>query len=131
VIKYLAANRVTLLSSVYDTIVGGDAVGFQKQFTAFLQEYLALFCTPHHKEKVYQAMCYMLMYALFGKAYDVRMEQDAGRGRSDITAYPFSAQHLLALIFEIKSVARHLKRNGNRSLKTAEQMRKDMEKGQD
>ncbi|KAM6493857.1 putative AAA-ATPase domain containing protein [Amanita muscaria] len=128
VMKYLVANRVTSLSSVYDTIVGGDAVGFQKQFTAFLQEYLALFCAPHHKEKVYQAMCYMLIYALFGKEYDVRMEQDAGHGRSDITAHPFSAQRFLALIFEIKSVARHLKRNGKRSLKTAEQMRKDLEK---
>jgi PD-(D/E)XK nuclease superfamily len=72
-------------------------------------------------------MCYMLIYALFGKEYDVRMEQDAGYERSDITAHPFSAQRLLALIFEIKSVARHLKRNGKRSLKTAEQMGKDLE----
>ncbi len=126
--KYLIANEVTTLSSVHDTIVRGDAIGFQKQFTAFLQEYLSLFCTPHHKEKVYQAMCYMLFYALFGKEYDVRMEQDAGHGRSDIMAHPFSPQRLLALIFEIKSVARHLKRNGKRSLKTPEQMGKDLEK---
>jgi hypothetical protein len=124
--KYLVANRVTSLSSVYDTIVGGDAVGFQKEFTAFLQEYLALFCAPHHKEKVYQALCYMLIYALFGKEYDVGMEQDTSHGR-DITAHPLSAQRLLALIFEIKSVARQLKRNGKRSLKTAEQMAKELE----
>lgn len=48
--KYLIANRVTSLSSMYDTIVGGDSVGFQKQFTAFLQEYLALFCAPHESQ---------------------------------------------------------------------------------
>ena len=53
--------------------------------------------------------------------------QDASHGRSDITARPFSAQRLPALIFKIKSVAPHLKRNGKRSLKTAEQMRKDLE----
>ena len=76
--KYLVANfRVTTLSSVYDIIVGGDAVGFQTRFAAFLQEYLALFCAPHHKEKVYQTMCYMLIYALFGKEYDIRMEQES------------------------------------------------------
>lgn len=126
--KYLIADEVTTLSSVHDTIVRGDAIGFQKQFTAFLQEYLLLFCTPHHQEKVYQAMCYMLFYALFGKEYDVRMEQDAGHGQSDIMAHPFSPQRLLALIFEIKSVSRHLKRNGKRSLKTPEQMGKDLEK---
>lgn len=50
VMKYLIANRVTSLSSMYDTIVGGDSVGFQKQFTAFLQEYLALFCAPHESQ---------------------------------------------------------------------------------
>ena len=127
VTKYLVANRVTSLSSVYDTIIGGNAEGFQRQFTAFLQEYLALYCTPHHKEKVYQALCYMLIFALFGKEYDVRMEQDAGHGRSDITAHPFSPQRLLALIFEIKSVARHLTRNGKRSLKTAKRIEKDLE----
>lgn len=109
------------------TLVDGDANGFQIQFTTFLQEYLALFCAPHHNEKVYQALCYMLIYALFGKEYGVRMEQDAGHGRSDITAHPFSAQRLLALISEIQPVARHLKRNGKRSLKTAEQMEKDLE----
>jgi hypothetical protein len=59
-------------------IVDGDAESFQRQFTAFLQEHCSLFCTPHHKEKVYQALCYMLIYNLFGKEYDVRMEQDAG-----------------------------------------------------
>jgi hypothetical protein len=64
---------------VYDTIIGGDAEGFQRQFTAFLQD-LALYCTLHHKEKVYQALCYMLIFALFGKEYGVRMEQEAGHG---------------------------------------------------
>jgi len=121
---------VASFADVYNTIIGGDAEGFQRQFPAFLQEYLAfynLYCTPHHKEKVYQA-CYMLIFALFGKEYDVRMEQDAGHGRSDITAHPFSPQRLLALIFEIKAVTSHSTRNGKRSLKTAERMKKDMEK---
>jgi hypothetical protein len=125
--KYLVSNRVTSLSTVYDTIIGGNAEGFQRQFTAFLQEYLALYCTPHHKEKVYQALCYMLIFALFGKEYDVRMEQDAGHGRSDITAHPLSPQCQQTFIFEIKSVARHLKRNGKRSLKTAKRIEKDLE----
>jgi hypothetical protein len=69
----------------------------------------------------------MLIFALFGKEYDVRMEQDAGHGRSDITAHPFSPQRKLAPIFEIKSVARHLTRNGRRSLKTAQCIGKDLE----
>jgi len=34
---------------------------------------------------------------------------------------------LLALVFEIKSVARHLKRNGKRSLKTAKHIEKDLD----
>src|SRR6202042_1034756 len=68
----------------------------------------------------------MLIFALFGKEYDVRMEQDAGHG-SDITAHPLSPQCQQMFIFEIKSVARHLKRNGKRSLKTAKRIEKDLE----
>ncbi|KAF8809619.1 DUF1703-domain-containing protein [Phlegmacium glaucopus] len=128
VVGYLTSNRVACLSDVYDNIIGGDPKSFQRQFTAFLQKYLALYCTPHHKEKVYQALCYMLIFALFGKEYDVRMEQDSGHGRSDITAHPFSQQRFLAFIFEIKAVASHLTRNGKQSLKTAERMKKDLEK---
>jgi len=41
--------------------------------------------------------------------------------------HPFSSQHLLALIFEINSVARHLTRNVKRSLKTANRIEKDLE----
>ena len=125
-VGYLDTKKVTSLSGVYDTIINGGAEGFQRQFTAFLQEYLALYCTAHHKEKVYQALCYMLIFA-FGKEYDVRMEQDAGHGRSDITAHPFSPQRLLALIFEIKAVASHSTRNGKRSLKTPERVKKELE----
>jgi hypothetical protein len=55
------------------------------------------------------------------------MEQDAGHGRYDITAHPLSSQGLLALIFEIKSVARHFNNNGKRSLKPADRMEHDME----
>jgi hypothetical protein len=35
---------------------------------------------------------------------------------------------LLALVFEIKSVARYVKRNGKRSLKTSQRMEKDLER---
>ena len=125
--KFLVDNRVTSLSNVFDILVEGDAKGFQRLFTAFLQEYLALYLTPHHKEKVYQALCYMLIYALFGKEYDVRMEQNAGYGRSDITAHPFSPCHSLAFIFEIKSVSPYLRTNGKRSLKTAKRIEKNLE----
>ena len=110
------------LSGVYDVIVDGDAEGSQRRFTAFLQEYLSHYCTPHHKEEVYQALCYMLTFALFGKECDVKMEQDAGHGRSDITcitAHPLGQRRALSLIFEIKAVARHWTKSGKRSLRTA------------
>jgi len=126
--KYLLTSKVTCLPGVYETIIGGDAKGFQKQFTAFLQKYLTLYCTPHHKEMVYQALCFMLIYALLGKEYDVRMEQDAGHGRSDIMAHPLSSRCLPALIFEIKSVPRHWNKNGKRSIKTPKRIEKDLEK---
>ena len=122
---YLTSKKVTSLSDVYDTIIGGDAEGFQRQFIAFLR---ALYCTPHHKEEVHQALCYMLIFMLFGKEYDVRMEQDAGHGRSDITAHPSSPHRFLALIFEIKAVASHSTRNGKQSPKTAGHINKDLEK---
>jgi hypothetical protein len=125
--KYLGANEIPSFSGVYETIIGVNAEIFQKQFTTFLQEYLALYCMPHHKEKVYQALCYMLIFTLFGKEYDIKMEQDAGHGRSDITAHPFSPQQKLALIFEINLVAHHLMRNRKRSLKTAQCIDKDLE----
>ena len=120
-------NKFTFLSGLYDTLRDGDAEGFQTQFTAFLQEYLAIYYTPHHKEKVYQALCFMLIFALFGQDYDVRMEQDTGHGQSDITAFPFNLQRLQAFIFEIKSVAPHLKRNGKQSFKPRECIEKDLE----
>jgi hypothetical protein len=43
------------------------------------------------------------------------------------SSHPFSPQRKLALVFEIKSVARHLKRNGKRSLKMAQCIEKDLE----
>ena len=119
------------LSGMCAIIAGGDAEGFQRRFTAFLQEYLSLSCTPHHKEKVYQALCYMLIFALSDKKYGVRMEQDAGHGRSDITAHPFSQRHDLSLIFEIKAVARHWTKSRKQSLKTADHLEKDLEKAKD
>lgn len=129
VVDYMNTTMVeSSLSGLYDVIIDGDAEGFQSRFTAFLQEYLSLFCAPHHKEKVYQALCYMLIFALFGKEYDVRMEQDAGHGRSDITAHPLRQSRDLSLIFEIKAVARRCAKGGKRSLKTADRLEKDLEK---
>jgi len=129
VVDYLNNTMVeSSLSGLYDVIIDGDAEGFQRRFTAFLQEYLSLFCAPHHKEKVYQALFYMLIFALFGKEYDVRMEQDDGHGRSDITAHPLSQSCDLSLIFEIKAVARHCTKSGKRSLKTAGRLEGDLEK---
>jgi hypothetical protein len=129
VVDYLNKTMVeSSLSGLYDVIIDGDAEGFQRRFTAFLQEYLSLYCTPHHKEKVYQALCYMLIFALSGKEYDVRMEQDDGHGQSDITAHPLSQRRDLSLIFEIKAVARHWTKSGKRSLKTADRLEKELEK---
>jgi len=116
------------LLKVSTAIIDGDAEGFQRQFTAFLQEYLSLFCVPHHREKVYEALCFMLIFALFGEDYNVRMEQDGGHGRSDITAHPFARRSSPALLFEIKSVSGHFRRNGRRSVKTIQCMQRDMQK---
>jgi len=127
--RYLDENKVgSLLTDVYGIIVNGDANGFQKRLTAFLHEYLSLFFTPHHREEVYQALCYMLIFSLFGNAYDVRMEHDAGFGRSDITAHPLGPHSILSVIFEIKAVATHIKRKGKRTLKSADGVKRDLEK---
>ena len=128
-VDYLNKTMVeSSLSGVYDVIIDGDAEGFQRRFTTFLHEYLSLYCTPHHKEKVYQALRYMLIFALFRKEYDLRMEQDDGHERSDITAHPLSQRRDLSLIFEIKAVARHWTKIGKRSLKTADRLEKELEK---
>ena len=83
----------------------------------------------HITQKVYrQALCYMLIFMLPGKEYDIRIEQNAGHGPSDILVHPLSPQHSHAFVFEIKSVSPNLKRNGNRSPKTANQIGKDLER---
>ena len=129
VVNHLNKAMVELpLSRIAEVIINGDAEGFQSQFTNFLQQYLSLFCVPHHKEKVYQGLCFMLIFSLFGKQYDVRMEEDAGHGRSDITAHPLSPQCDLSLIFEIKAVARHYTKGGKRGLKAAKRLERDLEK---
>lgn len=48
-----------------NSILNGNAEGFQKHFTAFLQKRLSLFCVLSHKEKVYQSLCFMLFLKLF------------------------------------------------------------------
>jgi hypothetical protein len=119
----------TRFSRIHEIINNGDAEGFQTEFTAFMQEYMALYLVPHHKEKVYQALIFMLLFALFGSEYDVRMEQDAGFGRSDIIVRPISPQLSLAFIIELKAVASYWKdRKGKRLLKTINRRENEMEK---
>jgi len=97
---------------------------------AFLQEYHSPFCTPHHREKVYRALCYMLIIIIFfGQEYDIRMEQDAiTSGQSDITAHPLNPRHVLSFIFEIKAVARYVTNKGKWMLKSADRVERDLEK---
>jgi PD-(D/E)XK nuclease superfamily len=115
---------------MHKIIMDGDAGKFQATFTAFLQEHLSLFCVPRHQEKVYQALSFMLIYSLFDTAdrrYNVRMEQDDGFGRSDITAHPRTLDCLVSLVFEIKRVATHSKKShGKRQLKSADRLRTEL-----
>ena len=76
---------------------------------------------------VYQVMDNTLIFVLFNKQYDVRMEKDAGYGRSDIIAHPLHSLNSLAYIFEIKTVSSHSRRNGKQSLKTAERIQNELE----
>jgi hypothetical protein len=126
--KHLVANVNTSFPGLRDTLVKADAEGFQRQFTAFLREHLSLFIRPGPREKVYEGICFMLIFALFGNEYNLTMEQDAGHGRSDITAHPRSPHCPLALIFEIKSVSRHVRNKGKRSEKKNKHMEKELEK---
>lgn len=109
-------------------ITNGDAGKFQIRFTAFLQEHLSQFCVPQHQEKVYQALSFMLIYSLFADGrYDVRMEQDDGHGRSDITAHPRTQGCPLSLVFEIKKVSAHWKKGGKRGLKSMDRLKAELE----
>jgi hypothetical protein len=114
---------------MHKTIMDGDAGSFQAKFTAFLQDHLSLFYVPQHQEKVYQALSFMLIYALFDTAdhcYDVKMEQDHGLGRCDITTHPQTTDRLVSFVFEIKRVLIHSKNNGKRTLNTAERLKKEL-----
>jgi hypothetical protein len=113
-------------------IRGGDAKALQMQFTAFLQQNLSLFCAPTHREKVYQAIGFMLIYSLFSNtsncAYDVKMEQDDGLGRSDITAHPQALADKESFIFELKAVPTHIRKGDKRKLKSINRLRKELYK---
>jgi hypothetical protein len=114
---------------MHKIIMDGDAGKFQATFTAFLQEHLSLFCVPQHKEKVYQALSFMLIYSLFDtvdRRYDVRMEQDHGFGRTDITAHPRTPDCLVSLVFEIKRVPTHSMIRGKRTLKSVDRLRTEL-----
>jgi len=119
----------TRLARIHEIINNGDADGFQTEFTAFLQDYIALYLVPHQKEKDYQALIFMLIFALFGDEYNIRMEQDVGLGQSDIIAHPVNPQRSLAFIIELKSFAPYWKdKKGRRSLKTPERRENELEK---
>ena len=117
------------LSGIREIINNGDAGRFQTDFTAFLQEYIASYLVPHQKEKVYQALIFMLFFVLFGDEYNVRMEQDSGFGRSDIIVHPVNPQRSLAFVIELKSVSPYWKdKKGKRSLKTPKRRENGLEK---
>ena len=110
-------------------LVNGDAKTFQARFTASFQEHLVLFCVLRHKEKVYQALCFMLIFLLFNDGYKVKMEEEEdGLGRSDITAHPQSLPFLISLIFEIKAVSTHRKRGKQRIVKSIDNLKKNLER---
>ena len=107
----------SLLAGIHKILMDGNALKFQATFTAFLQEHLSLFCIPQHKEKVYQALCFVLFFALFDTSdcrYEVKMEQDRGHGRTGITAHPRTPGCELSLVFEIKRVATHTLSRGKK-----------------
>ena len=117
------------LSCKREIINNGNAEGFQTDFTAFLQDYIVSYLVPHHKEKVYQALIFMLIFAIFGDEYNIKMEQDFGSGRSDIIAHPVNPQSSLAFIVELKSLAPYWKdKKGKRSLKTRQRRENELEK---
>jgi hypothetical protein len=121
-------------SDMYKIIMDGDAPKFQVTFTAFLQEHLSLFCVPRHREKVYQALCFILIFSLFDTAdhrYKVKMEQDHGHGRTDITAHPRTPGCMLSFVFEIKRVATHSMIRGKRTLKSADRLKKELHNATD
>ena len=123
------------LAGMYKILMDGNALKFQAMFTAFLQGHLSLFCVPQHKEKVYQALCFALFFALFDtsdRRYEVKMEQDHGHGRTDITAHPRIPGCVLSLVFEIKRVATHSSSGGKkRKLKSIDRLKKELSRATD
>jgi hypothetical protein len=90
---------------------------------------LSLFFMPQHREKVYQALCFLLIFLLFEDShygYQVMIEQECGHGRSDITVYPRSKKDEKSLIFEIKAVSKWRNRT-KKILKSAAQLKTDLE----
>ena len=126
----------SLLVDIYQILKEGDALKFQVTFTAFLQDHLSLFCVPRHKEKVYQALCFALFFGLFDasdRRYEVKMEQEDGHGRSDITAHPKIPGCVLSFVFEIKRVDTHNPKHGTkkRTLKSPDQLKEDLKSATD
>ncbi|KAF5383030.1 hypothetical protein D9615_004908 [Tricholomella constricta] len=115
-----------VLQAIRQTIFDGDGHAFRTQFRFFLQEHLSLFRLPSHREKVYQALGFMLIFNLSKSHYTIKMEQDNGYGRSNITAHPQTPDSVLSFIFEMKAVAPHHKLKGKRQLKSLEHIRKEL-----
>lgn len=80
------------------------------------------------EEKFYQSWCFMLFLVLFPE-HNIKMVQDGGHGRSDfaIVAHPFRSQRLPGLVWEIKWINRKFKKDGKRSIKDPERIKKDIE----
>jgi hypothetical protein len=111
---------------VYKIVTDGNARQFQATFTDFLQKHLSLFYSPRHKEKVYQALCFLLIFALSDHRYEIKTEQDSGCGRTVITAHSQTPGCMLSLVFEIKKVATHGMIDGKRTLKSTERLKQEL-----
>jgi hypothetical protein len=114
---------------MHKLVIDGDGHSFQTRFTEFLREHLPLFRAPSHKEKVHQALGFMLIHILSKRldgTYVVRMAQDDGVERSHITAHPRALNCFLSLIFEVKAVTSHHKYKGTRQLKPLLRIRNEL-----
>ena len=122
------------LAGMHKILMDGNALEFQATFTAFVQEHLSLFCVSQHKEKVYQALCFALFFALSDTSdrYEIKMEQGHGHGRTAITVHPQTPSCVLSLVFEIKRVATHSSSGGKkRKLKSTDRLKKELSRATD
>ncbi|TDL17625.1 DUF1703-domain-containing protein [Rickenella mellea] len=117
------------LDPLIGAIFNGDPVVLQSSLTGFLGRNLSYFVAGGHKEKVYQALLFGLLFAKIGGAFYVQMEQEAGAGRADITITPRDITKIIGFIFELKRVTVYAKtaKNTRRKRKTDQKLISDLE----